>query len=164
MSRERSERTKAEHGIQWGKYLLKWEQAHPFPKGRHFFALFFLSDFVLQLCSICMHTHSSPFPKEPNCLRAFPNVVGCQSSLIALFNLAQNQSLFCHLLLSVLKCSMDGGVFTVNLEADYKSECTDLLVTVTMQVVSDTAHAFFSRIICHMNYKVTSHLKSLFYL
>lgn len=65
------------------------------------------------------------------------------------------------------KCSADGGVFTVNLEPDYKSECTDQLVTVRMKVVPDTAHAFsdLSVELCHMNYRVIiSHLKSLFYL
>lgn len=62
---------------------------------------------------------------------------------------------------------MDGGVFTVNLEADYKSECTDQLVTIRMKVVPDTSHAFsdLSVELCHMHHKVfTSHLKPLFYL
>lgn len=84
--------------------LSKMGASSPVLKGKALFVFFFLSAFVPQLCSICMHTLSllSTLDKEPNCLRDFPNVAGCQSSSIAPFNFIQNHRLFCHLLLNLV--------------------------------------------------------------
>lgn len=70
-------------------------------KGRHIFASFSSLPLFQSFAHLYAHSFVSSFPQQ-NCLSAFPNVSGCQRTLIVPFNLGQNHKLFLNLHLNLV--------------------------------------------------------------